>query len=40
MWRNDNIFGTPLKDDLKALFSIMPDRIQAAIRAKGDVTKC
>ena len=29
-----------VRDDLRALYSTMQDKIQAAIRAKGSFTKC
>ena len=41
IWRNDLYGWYTLKtDDLKVLYSTIPNRIQAAIRTNGGVTKC
>ena len=40
LWRNaQRLWYSLKKDELKALYSTMPQRIQAVIKAKGDVTK-
>ena len=40
LWRQaQHIWYSIKREDLKALYSSMPDRIQAVIKAKGDVTK-